>query len=184
MMVPPAGSSDPHGAGRPPRLANRRSMARLGAVQALYQMEVAGAGLSEVLAEFRDFRLGREVEGEVYRPADAVFFADLVTGVVENQRRIDPLIHRTLTPDWPLKRIDATLRAILRAGCYELDARKDVPARVVISEYLDVSRAFFEDEERRLVNAVLDRLAHRLRPAEFGLAPAAERPPRGEGPAK
>ncbi len=174
MMAASAGQSQKDEGARAPRSANRRGMARLGAVQALYQMEVAGTGLDEVLEEFKAFRLGREIEGQSYLPADAAFFADLVAGVVAEQRRIDPLIHNTLTPDWPLKRIDAILRAILRAGCFELVARKDVPARVVIAEYLDVSEAFFEAEERRLVNGVLDRLARRLRAEEFE-PPAADK---------
>ncbi|MCC2110405.1 MAG: N utilization substance protein B, partial [Hyphomicrobiales bacterium] len=106
-MPAPADSSQNGNGARPLRSANRRGMARLAAVQALYQMEVAGTGLDEILEEFKSFRLGREIEGNAYRPADAAFFTDLVKGVVDQQRRIDPLIHNTLTPDWPLKRIDA-----------------------------------------------------------------------------
>jgi N utilization substance protein B len=91
--------------------------------------------------------------------------------VVREQQSLDPIVHETLEGGWPLARIDATLRAILRAGAYELSARADVPARVVIAEYVDVAKAFFEDEVPGLVNGVLDALARKLRPAEFAGAP-------------
>lgn len=149
------------------RPANKRGAARLAAVQALYQMEVGGAQLADVLGEFELHRLGKEVDGEQYREADAAWFRDLVSGVVAEQRVVDPFIHKALTEDWPLKRIDTTLRAILRAGAFELMRRKDVPARVVINEYIDVTKAFYEGDEPRLVNGVIDRLAHELRPQEF-----------------
>jgi len=150
-----------------PRAANRRGAARLAAVQALYQMDLAGATLPDVLAEFEAHRLGREVDGEQYRDADPNFFRDIVSGVVRDQRALDPAIHAALTPGWPLARIDATLRAILRCGAHELRSRTDVPARVVISEYVDVARAFHEADAAGMVNAVLDTLAHASRPAEF-----------------
>jgi transcription antitermination protein NusB len=150
--------------GRP---ANQRGAARLAAVQALYQMDLAGATLPEVLAEFESYRLGQEVDGDQYRDADAAFFRDIVSGVVRDQRSLDPQIHQALTPGWPLPRIDATLRAILRSGAHELASRADVPARVVISEYVDVARAFFDADAAGMVNAVLDKLARTYRPAEF-----------------
>jgi N utilization substance protein B len=153
-----------------PRLANQRGAARLAAVQALYQMDLGGATLPEVVAEFESYRLGKEIDGTQYRDADAAFFRDLVSGVVRDQRALDPAIHAALTPGWPLARIDATLRAILRSGCYELASRPDVPARVVITEYVDVAKAFFESDVPPMVNAVLDALAHTLRPAEFASA--------------
>ena len=136
-----------------------RSAARLAAVQALYQMEVAGAGVTAVLAEFESHWIGREVEGVAYKPAEAAFFRDVVGGVVLRQRRIDPGIDRVLAEGWPLKRVDAILRAILRAGAYELAYRKDVPPRVTISEYVDIAHAFLERDEVGMVNAVLDKLA-------------------------
>ena len=114
-----------HGARRASRWtrkANRRGAARLAAVQALYQMDIAGTGLNEVVAEFESHWIGREVEGEQYLPAEAAFFRDIVTGVVREQRTIDPLIDAALAKRWPLKRIEAMLRAVLRAGAYELDA--------------------------------------------------------------
>ncbi len=153
--------------GKPAKPANQRGAARLAAVQALYQMELAGATLPDVLAEFEVHRLGREVDGDQYRDADAVFFRDVVSGVVRDQRALDPAIHQALTPGWPLARIDSTLRAVLRSGAYELASRADVPARVVITEYVDVARAFFDADAAGMVNAVLDKLAHSYRPAEF-----------------
>jgi len=149
------------------RPANQRGAARLAAVQALYQMDLAGATLPDVLAEFEAHRLGKELDGEQYRNADAAFFRDLVGGVVTNQRQLDPAIDAALASGWPLARIDATLRAILRAGAFELAHRSDVPARVVISEYVDVANAFYEDEVPAMVNAVLDALARKVRAAEF-----------------
>lgn len=152
-----------HGA----RAANKRGVARLVAVQALYQMDVGRVTLPRVVAEFENFRLTEGVEGDALRPADKAFFRTLVAGVVSQQREIDPRIHETLPASWPLSRIDVTLRAILRCGVFELGHRPDIPARVVINEYVDVARAFFEGDEPRLVNGVLDRLAKDLRAAEF-----------------
>jgi transcription antitermination protein NusB len=150
-----------------PRKANKRGAARLAAVQALYQMDLAGTGLNEILTEFQSHWLGGEVEGAQYRPAEAAFFRDIVGGVVREQTRLDPLIDAALARGWPLRRIEAILRAVLRAGAYELACRSDVPARVVMSEYVDVAAAFVDEEETGMVNAVLDQLAHQLRAAEF-----------------
>ncbi len=121
------------------RKANRRGAARLAAVQALYQMDIAGTGLNDILAEFESHWIGREVEGAQYLPAEAAFFRDVVSGVVREQRSLDPLVDKALAQGWPLKRIEAILRAVLRAGAYELGHRSDVPARVVVSEYVDVA---------------------------------------------
>lgn len=150
-----------------PRPANQRGAARLAAVQALYQMDLGGATLPDVLAEFEAHRLGKEIDGDQYRDADASFFREIVSGVVADQRALDPAIDAALMSGWPLPRVDTTLRAILRSGAYELAHRADVPARVVITEYVDVAKAFFEDEVPAMVNGVLDTLARRLRPAEF-----------------
>jgi transcription antitermination protein NusB len=150
-----------------PRKANKRGAARLAAVQALYQMDLAGSGLDEVLAEFEKHWLGGEVEGAQYLPAEAAFFRDIVSGVVREQRALDPQIDDALAKTWPLKRIETVLRAALRAGVYELSHRPDVPARVVVSEYADVAAAFVERDETGMVNAVLDQLARQLRAAEF-----------------
>jgi N utilization substance protein B len=149
------------------RKANKRGAARLAAVQALYQMDMAGTGLNDILAEFESHWIGREVEGLQYLPAEAAFFRDVVGGVVREQRNLDPQIDRALAQSWPLKRIEAILRAIMRAGAYELGHRRDVPARVVVSEYVDVARAFVERDETGMVNAVLDAIARQARAAEF-----------------
>jgi len=144
-----------------PRAANQRGAARLAAVQALYQMDVGRASLEDTLAQFGSFHLGREVEGEQYLPADADFFRQILSGVAKHQIEIDPAVDRALAEGWPIERVDATLRAILRAAAFELLKRKDIPAKVVISEYVDVARAFYEDDATGLVNAALDAIARR-----------------------
>ena len=152
------------------RKANKRGAARLAAVQALYQMDIAGTGLNDILAEFERHRLGNEVDGSQYLPAEAAFFRDIVTGTVREQRKLDPLIDAALNEGWPLKRIEALLRAVLRAGAYELDQKPDIPVRVVISEYVDVANAFVDRDETGMVNAVLDMLARKLRGGELNVA--------------
>jgi N utilization substance protein B len=145
------------------RQANKRGAARLAAVQALYQMDVAGSGLLEITAEYEAFRLGKEVDGALYREADPQWFRAILAGVVEHQKTLDPVIRQALTEDWPLSRLDSTLRAILRAGVYELMERKDVPVAVIVSEYVDIAKAFYVEDEPKLVNAVLDRVSRRVR---------------------
>ncbi len=147
--------------------ALERAAARLAAVQALYQMDVSGKGINETLAEFETFWIGGEIEGETYNAAEMDFFRDILTGVLADQGPIDRQIDKTLVQTWPLARVDSVLRAILRAGTYELKKRKDVPAKVVIKEYADVAGAFFEREEVGMINAVLDALARQLRAGEF-----------------
>jgi N utilization substance protein B len=149
------------------RRANRRGAARLAAVQALYQMDLAATPLHEILAEFVSHWIGREVEGDTYLPAEAAYFREVVSGVVAEQRRLDPMVDAALEKSWPLKRIETVVRAILRAGAFELDQKPDIPARVVVSEYVDVAHAFLDEKETGMVNAVLDQLAHQLRAAEF-----------------
>jgi transcription antitermination protein NusB len=150
-----------------PRKANKRGAARLAAVQALYQMDIAGTGLNEILTEFESHWLGSDVEGAQYLPAEAAFFRDIVSGVLREQTKLDPQIDAALARGWPLKRIEAVLRAVLRAGAYELACRRDVPARVVMSEYVDVASAFVDKDETGMINAVLDQLARELRADEF-----------------
>ena len=160
--------SDEAGTQRTPPAGRRRSAARLAAVQALYQIEVAGAPIENVIVEFAHDGLRRDNEGqnEGQRPGefDALLFIDLVRGTAARQEELDRVIAAALTPDWPLERLERVLRAILRAGAYELLARSDVPAAVVISEYLDLGHAFFAGKEPSLINGVLDRLARTLRP--------------------
>lgn len=146
------------------KAANKRGAARLGAVQALYQMDMSGSGVLETAAEYETFRLGQEIDGVRYRDADPAWFRAILSGVVAEQTRLDPVVRTALSEDWPLSRLDGTLRAILRAGAWELIHRKDVPVAVVVTEYVDIAHAFFEDgEEPRMVNAVLDRIARRER---------------------
>lgn len=151
-----------------PKPANQRGAARLAAVQALYQMDVGGMGVAETVAEYENFRLGREVDGETYRAADAGWFRNIVAGVVAEQKTIDPVIHRSLAANWKLERIDSILRAILRASVWELRSKKDVSARVIVSEYVEVTKAFFDGDEPRVVNGVLNTVARDVRPQEFG----------------
>ena len=152
----------------------KRAAARLAAVQALYQMDVAGTGKHEILAQFESHWIGQEVEGDQYQPADLKLFRDIVGGVLSAQRELDVMVDDALRTGWPLTRIETVLRAILRAGAYELQRRRDVPARVVISEYADIGGAFFEREEVGMVNGVLDALAHQLRGPEFEARAAAD----------
>jgi transcription antitermination factor NusB len=150
----------------PAKPANQRGAARLAAVQALYQMDIGGSGVLEVVAEYEAHRLGQELDGDTYLKADASWFRSIVSGVVRDQKAIDPVINQSLQDDWALSRIDSTVRAILRAGTFELLERKDVPVAVIVTEYVDIARAFFEDDEPKLVNAVLDRIAKKVRPAK------------------
>jgi N utilization substance protein B len=150
--------------------ADARHAARLAAVQAIYQMELSGTDAEEVIQEFVDHRFHHEVELSPGKP-DEEFFATVVRGVPHHQVEIDRALAGSLAEGWKLQRIDSILRAILRAGACELIACRDVPARVVIDEYVEISHAFFSGEESSFVNAVLDRLAHRKRAAEFGETP-------------
>ncbi|MGL4241061.1 MAG: transcription antitermination factor NusB [Beijerinckiaceae bacterium] len=152
---------------RPVGLGERRSAARLAAVQALYQMDLTGKGLNDIIPEFERHWMGKEIEDDQYKPADGAFFRVIVQGVLDRQKRIDPAVDELLAKGWPLKRVEAVMRAILRAGAYELMLMPDTPVKVVISEYVDIARAFFEKEETAMVNAVLDRLAREVRAGEI-----------------
>ena len=142
-----------------------RSVARLAAVQALYQMETAGAGAEAVIREFTDHRFDRDLEGETLAHADEAFFAELVRGVVGEQGDVDKAIGRRLATGWRLDRIDATARSILRAGAFEIMRRPDVPAEVAIDEYVEIAKSFFEGPESGFINAALDAIARDERPA-------------------
>ncbi len=145
----------------------QRSGARLAVVQALYDMDISGKGVLDALAEFEAHWIGREIDGVAHPPAEIAFFRDLLRGVVEEQRAIDPQIDQALTQGWPLRRIETVLRAILRAGTYELMFRTDVPARAAISQYVDVAHSFYTGDEPGLVNAVLDKVARKTRADEL-----------------
>ncbi|MFP4002487.1 MAG: transcription antitermination factor NusB [Alphaproteobacteria bacterium] len=170
-MARPRQSGKPASARRPEERQRARSAARLAVVQALYQMELGGAGVDSVVEEFRTHRLGRDIEGAEAAEADAPFFADVVRGVVTRQVAIDRQVNAILAEGWRLARLDSTLRALLRAATFELMARDDVPARVVIDEYAAVARAFFDLSETGFVNGALDRIARALRPHEFSPEP-------------
>jgi transcription antitermination protein NusB len=175
-----------------------RSFARLAAVQALYQMDMAQTDIADVLTQFETYRFPQpprsvanpedaapsdpdddedederrapeaiDPEGSLPTAPDVKFFSDIVRGVVRQQRTIDPALDAQLAAGWRLARIDSILRAILRAATYELLDRKDVPARVVINDYVDVAHAFFAGDETKVTNAVLDKMARKLRPDEF-----------------
>lgn len=148
-------------------LGKDRSAARLAAVQALYQMDLARTDLNEVILEFMTLRFGSENAESDVSDADPDFFSVLLKGVLAHQRELDPQLDSQLAAGWRLVRIDSIMRATLRAAVFELMRRKDVPARVVINEYVDVAHAFFEGDEPKVVNGVLDKLAHKLRADEF-----------------
>ncbi|MBU4039435.1 MAG: transcription antitermination factor NusB [Alphaproteobacteria bacterium] len=151
-----------------PQLTSRqrraRTVARLAAVQALYQMELAGEGVDTVIAEFSNHRFDADMEGEPLAEADEDYFAEIVRGVVGSQRDIDTAVKARLASNWRLERLDSTLRALLRAGAWELRDRQDVPREIVIDEYVELAKAFFDDAEAKFVNAALDGVARDVRP--------------------
>jgi N utilization substance protein B len=142
-----------------------RSAARLAAVQALYQQEMEGTPLPRLLHEFHEHRLGATIEDAQYHDAERDFFDDVVTGADARKAEIDALISGRLAEGWTLERLDRPMRAILRAGAYELVARPDVPVASVISEYVDVAHAFYDKRESGFVNGLLDAIGKEARPA-------------------
>jgi N utilization substance protein B len=140
-----------------------RSVARLAAVQALYQMEVSGVGADAVVREFTDHRFDRDIEDVRLAEADEAFFADLVKGVVAEQGQVDQAIVKRLADGWRLERIDATVRAILRSGAYELMRLPEVPTEVAIDEYVEIAKSFFDGQEPGFVNGALDAIARDVR---------------------
>lgn len=159
----------PRPAPKPTREEARRmrSAARLYAVQALFQMEASGQSLTKVQKEFESFRFGEEVAGEELAEGDVDHFRKTLGDAVNWQARIDQMTDRALVAKWPIDRIDPTLRALFRAGGAEL-IEGDAPPKVVISEYVDVARAFFpEGREPKFVNAVLDHMAREAKPEAF-----------------
>jgi len=136
-----------------------RTVSRLAAVQALYQMEMTSAGVEVVIREFSEHRFDRDIEGELLAQADEVFFSDLVRGAVSLQAEIDKAVTSRLASNWKLERLDATARAILRAGAWELLHRADVPVEVAIDEYVEIAKTFFEGPEPGFINGALDGIA-------------------------
>lgn len=141
-----------------------RSVARLGAVQALYQMDMNGEKAAAIVDEFVNHRLDIPLEeGMALGDADRDFFIDIIKGVEARAEEIDGFISGNLAKDWSLPRIESVVRAILRAGTYELIGRPDIPTPVVIDEYVEVAKAFHEDTAPSFVNGVLDKLARKIR---------------------
>lgn len=169
MTAPPAArdrghrGGGPQGGGKP----LRRKAARLAAVQALYQMRMSGDPAERVLEQFLHDRLGEPVDGLDLGEADRALLALLVRGVAAEEGELDDMLAAVLDEDWPLERLETLLTIVLRGGAYELSARPEVPARVIISEYVHLADAFFGGKEPAMVNGVLDRLARALRPGEF-----------------
>jgi N utilization substance protein B len=147
----------------PQTRSRSRSAARLAAVQALYQREMEKTPLPTLLHEFHHHRLGATIEEVEYTDAEVDFFDDVVRGVDARAAEIDALIAKKLARDWSLDRLDRPMRQILRAGCYELLARIDVPTGSVISEYVDVAKAFYDKRESAFVNGILDAVAKEVR---------------------
>ena len=145
--------------------------ARLAAVQALYQLEATGAGVDSVVLEFETHRLGGDIEGAAIHDADDALFGALVRGVVRLQKKIDPYIEKRLAEGWTLKRLDATARAILRSALAELVLESETPVRVILDEYVEIAKSFFDERDVKFVNGVLDAAAHELRRDELS-APA------------
>jgi N utilization substance protein B len=140
-----------------------RSAARLAAVQALYQQEMEGTPVARLLKEFHDHRLGALIEDAQYHDAERDFFDDIVSGVDARRDKLDALISSRLADGWTLERLDRPMRALLRAGAYELLARPDVPVGSVINEYVDVAHAFYDKRESGFVNGLLDAIAKETR---------------------
>lgn len=145
------------------RQRRARTVARLAAVQALYQLDLGGEGVETVIEEFSRHRFDGDIEGQTLAEADEDYFAAVVRGVVAHQREIDPAIKARLAANWKLERLDSTLRALLRCGAWELVHRRDVPREIVIDEYVELAKAFFDEAEAKFVNAALDGVARDAR---------------------
>ena len=160
-----------------------RRAARTACVQALYQMDVSQATSQSVVKEFQNHRFGQSDEIDMVT-ADESFFEDIINGVVRTQSDIDANISEHLPEKWPLRRLDLTLRSLLRAAVYEVLFRPDIPALVIIKEYVSIAADFFDGKEPGMVNGILDKVAKKVRAAEFGLTGAMTAPvPMDEGEA-
>lgn len=147
-----------------PAKSQARSAARLAAVQALYQQHMEGTALARLLDEFHQHRLGRTIDDDdfdeaEYADADILFFDDVVRGVAARRDEIDGVVAGKLAAGWSVTRLDKAMLQVLRAGTYELLARRDIPAAVVINEYVEVAKAFFDDGQAKFVNGILDAVA-------------------------
>lgn len=146
-----------------PARSTARSASRLAAVQALYQRHMEGTPTAKLLNEFHQHRLGKEIEDDQYADAEVEFFDDVVAGVIAREDEVNNLIIGKLAEGWTLARLDKTMVQILRCGTYELIARADVPKKAVITEYVDVAHAFFDEREAKFVNGLLDAIAKEVR---------------------
>ncbi len=145
-----------------------RRAARMAVIQALYQMESSSEPSKVVIRQFLEHRFGYEDEPGMLR-VDEGFFEDIALGTVEFQNDIDAKISEKLSDKWPLRRLDMTLRALLRAASYEIMRRPDIPALVIISEYVSLAGQFFDGKEPAMANGILDAIAKSVRAAEFGI---------------
>ncbi len=157
---------------KPPAKPRPRTLARVAAVQALFQAEQGPTNPETVINEFVRYRLSSTETDDSFEDGrvpdgDVRLFQQIVRRAVKEQERLDLMLADTLSVDWKLDRLDPVLRALIRAGAAELSMESGPPAKVVINEYLDVAHGFFEGDERRMANGILDRMAHLLRPAEF-----------------
>lgn len=144
-----------------------KSAARLYAVQALFQMEASDQSADAVQKEFEDHRFGTEWQGATLAEGDVDLFRKLVDDAVNWQARIDQMTDRALAENWPINRIDPTLRALFRAAGAEF-VEGNAPPKVVITEFVDIAKAFFpEGREPKFVNAVLDHMAREAQPDAF-----------------
>ncbi|MEM7221371.1 MAG: transcription antitermination factor NusB [Pseudomonadota bacterium] len=148
-----------------------RSVARLGAVQALYQIEMIGADTGAVIEEFLEHRLGETLDGVALGDADRELFRTLVAGTMAERDDLDDMLAAVLAEGWPVERLEAILRAILRCGAYEIGYCDEIPPKVSITEYVRLTETFFEGKEPGMANAVLDKLAHSLWPEEMEATP-------------
>ena len=144
-------------------LAARRAGARLAAVQALYQMEQTEQSARSVIADFMEDRLGLNDEGDPVEEADPDIFKAIVDGTVQRQETIDAAIMKRLASGWKIERLDATSRAILRAGVYELIAEIGLPSQIILDEYVSIAHAFFEGAEPKFINGLLDAVSRDVR---------------------
>lgn len=152
-----------------------RRAARVAIVQALYQMDVAQAPSKTVVREFQNHRFGYSDEPDMVQ-VDEAFFEEVIDGVVVSQEAIDKKISSLLPEKWPLRRLDLTLRSLLRAASFEVMRRPDIPALVIISEYVSIAADFFDGKEPGMVNGILDKIAKEVRAAEFGITGVAPAP--------
>jgi transcription antitermination protein NusB len=143
-------------------VGKQRSAARLAAVQALYQMDIAGGEANSVVGEFAQYRLGEDVDGVAIVEADRELFGDLVLGVTAHRAGIDDQLRTVLTGLWKLEKLELLVREILRAATYEFMHRSDIDPPLTISEYVDLTAAFFSEKEPDFVNSILDQVARGL----------------------